>query len=42
MPHLFGGAAFFVSMPEAHSWTRCHGAFPPSGMLIMQKDKQDV
>ena len=27
-------------MPEAHSVARCHGAFPPSGVLMF-KDKQD-
>ena len=32
---------FFVSMPEAHSVARRHGAFPPSGVLTMLKDKQD-
>ena len=28
-------------MPKAHSVARCHGAFPPFGVLTMLKDKQD-
>ena len=31
------GRFFFVIMPEAHSVARCHGAFPPFGVLTMLK-----